>query len=150
MARRRQYVRDSKGRFARTPGGSSAKARHRTPSKARRSPAKARRSSPEAVKRRRRRAVVAGSAVVAGAVGIHQARPGSRTRTAARAAQLRRGVVTRHVARARRDHAHMEALRGWVFPDTGRRPFDAKAARREGRRITAKHHRPTRRRVRHR
>lgn len=110
-AAKRIYHRDARGRFA--PTGTTAD---------------------EQKKRKRRRAAVAGSAVAAGAVAASQVHPASRTRTAV----TRRRLVARHVTRAAADHAKLSSLRARVYPTsvmTGK-PFNAKAARREGRRLT--------------
>lgn len=111
---KRVYVRDARGRFA--PTGHNAT------------------TEDEKRKKRRRRAAVAGSTVVAGAVAGSQVHPASRTRTAVQ----RRRIVRRHVERARADHERMTSLRARAFPTTAvtGKPFNAKAARREGRKLT--------------
>jgi hypothetical protein len=109
----RVYHRDARGRFA--PTGAATEGSKR---------------------KRRRQAAVAGSAVVAGAVGVQQARnPASRARTAVG----RRRIVRRHITRAQADHERAVSRRNRVFPTEAlrSRPFDAKAARREGRKLTA-------------
>ncbi|MDP7704294.1 hypothetical protein [Mycobacterium sp. TY815] len=72
---------------------------------------------------------------VAGVVAASQARPASRTRTAAQ----RRRIVKGHVARAAADHERLTAIRARAFPTTALtgRKFDAQAARAEGRKLTA-------------
>lgn len=107
----RTYHRDARGRFAST-GASTA----------------------EDAKRKKRRRTAAGVTVAVGAVAATQARPASRIRTAA----TRRRIVKGHVARARADHAKLAGLRARAFPTsalTGR-PFNAKAAKAEGRKLT--------------
>lgn len=110
---RRNYARDSRGRFASTgtPGGSSEDKRKRT-----------------------HRRAAAGTVVAVGAVAASQARKGSRTRTGVQ----RRRIVNRHVARAAADHSRHVSRRNRVFPTEAMRParFDVKAARVEGRRLT--------------
>jgi hypothetical protein len=107
---KRTYRRDARGRFASTPGG-----------------------SPDAERRKRRR-TAAGVTVAIGAVAATQARPASRSRTTVQ----RRRIVKGHVARARSDHAKLSSLRARVYPTTAvtGRPFNAKAARAEGRKLT--------------
>lgn len=122
---KRTYRRDARGRFAST--GSVASDDEQTKRK----------------RRRRRRATVAGSAVAVSAVAGSQVRLTSHTRTAAQ----RRRIVARHVERARADHERLTSLRARVDPTTavtGRR-FDAKAARAEGRKLTAGHRRQVKR-----
>ena len=72
--------------------------------------------------------------VAVGAAAATQAHPASRTRTAA----TRRKIVGKHVARARADHAKLSSLRARAFPTTAvtGKPFNAKAARDEGRKVT--------------
>jgi hypothetical protein len=84
----------------------------------------------------RRNAALAGSPLAAG-VAASQARPASHTRTAAQ----RRRMVKRHVERARADHERLASIRARVFPTTAvtGKQFDASAARREARRLTAGH-----------
>lgn len=128
VKRGRVYHRDHRGRFAST-GTTTA---------------------PDATKRkRRRRAALAGSAVVAGAVGIGQARnPASRTRTA----MTRHRLVNRHVARAEANHERMALLRAKANPTkvtiASGLPFDSaarKAARAEARKLTAGYRRQAKR-----
>ena len=113
---RRVYVRDSKGRFARTPGGSSPD------------------SSDDDAKRKKRRRTAGGVTVAVGAIAATQARSTSVTRTA----MTRRRIVKAHVGRARADHARHVSRRNRVFPTEALSPrrFDAKAARAEGRTLT--------------
>lgn len=107
---KRTYHRDAHGRFAPAPGAA------------------------EAQKKRKRRRRAAGAVVVAGAVAGSQVHPTSRTRTGL----ARRRIVGRHVQRARADHAKLSSLRARAFPTTvmTARPFNAKAARAEGRKLT--------------
>lgn len=109
--RKRVYHRDANGRFAGTPGKSN-----------------------DDDKRRKRRRVAGGVTVAVGAVAATQAHPASRTRTAA----TRRKIVKGHVGRARADHAHLAGLRSRAFPTTALtgKPFNAHAARAEGRTLT--------------
>lgn len=109
--RKRVYQRDAHGRFAPASGGST-----------------------DADRRKKRRRTAAGLTVAVGAVAATQARPASLTRTAA----TRRRIVKGHVARARADHAKLSSLRARVNPTTAvtGRPFNAKAARAEGRTLT--------------
>jgi hypothetical protein len=119
---RRIYRRDARGRFAST--GSAT-------------------DDPKKKRRRRKRVAVAGSAVAVGAVAGTQVRPTSRTRTAVQ----RRRIVKGHVGRARADHERLTSLRARVFPTsvvTGAK-FDAKAAYREGRKLTAGHRKQVKR-----
>jgi len=77
-----------------------------------------------------------------GAVAGSQARPTSRTRTAAQ----RRRIVRRHVARAASDHEHLARVRARVFPEsvmTGA-TFDRDAATREGKRLTKRYRKQAR------
>jgi hypothetical protein len=85
-------------------------------------------------KRKKRRRTAAGVTVAVGAVAATQAHPASRTRTAA----TRRRIVKGHVARARADHVKLSTLRARAFPTTAvtGKPFNAKAARAEGRTLT--------------
>ena len=85
-------------------------------------------------KRRKRRRTVAGVTVAVGAVAATQTRPTSITRTAA----TRRKIVKGHVGRARADHANLAGMRARAFPATAMspKPFNAKAARAEGRTLT--------------
>jgi hypothetical protein len=108
---KRTYHRDARGRFAPAPGGPS-----------------------DDDKRRKRRRTAAGVTVAVGAVAATQAHPASRTRTAV----TRRRIVKGHVARARADHAKLSSLRAKAFPTTAvtGKPFNAKAARAEGRTLT--------------
>lgn len=112
---RRVYVRDAKGRFARTPGGSTS-------------------GDDDQPARRVRRRTKAGITVAVGAVAATQARPTSATRTAV----TRRRIVNAHVARARADHVKLSSLRAKVDPTSVMRPrrFDAQAAKAEGRNLT--------------
>jgi hypothetical protein len=110
---KRVYHRDARGRFASAAGG-----------------------SPESRKRKRRR-TAAGLTVAVGAVAASQAHPASRTRTGI----TRRKIVRRHVARASADHQRHISRRNRVFPTEAirARRFDAKAAKAEGRRLTARY-----------
>jgi hypothetical protein len=112
---RRNYARDSRGRFAATGASSGG-------------------SSEDDEKRRTRRRTAAGVTVAVGAVAASQARPASRTRTTVQ----RHRVVKTHVGRARADHANLTRIRARAFPTTAvtGKPFDAKAARAEARRLT--------------
>lgn len=107
---KRTYYRDARGRFAPAPGA-------------------------EAQKRLKRRRAAAGVTVAVGAVAATQAHPTSRTRTGL----ARRRIVRGHVERARADHAHLASIRARAFPTSvmTARPFNARAARAEGRRLTA-------------
>lgn len=107
---KRVYHRDARGRFAPAPGGPSDR------------------------KKKRRRAVMARSAVAVG-VAATQAHPASRTRTGI----TKRKIVRKHVTRASADHKGNTSRRNRVFPTRAIqvRRFDAKAARREGRTLTA-------------
>jgi hypothetical protein len=108
---RRAYHRDANRRFVPTPGGSS-----------------------DDDKRRKRRRTAAGVTVAVGAVAATQAHPASRTGTGV----TRRRIVKGHVARARTDHAKLSSLRARAFPTTAvtGKPFNARAARAEGRTLT--------------
>jgi hypothetical protein len=111
---KRTYHRDARGRFAPTGHDTTAEEEKR--------------------RKRRKRAAVAGSAVAVSAVAVSQTHPASRTRTAA----TRRKIVRGHVARAGADHAKLSSLRARAFPTTAvtGKPFNAKTARREGRKLT--------------
>lgn len=109
---RRLQPRDARGRFAST--GASAEN--------------------DDEKRKKRRRTAAGVTVAVGAVAATQAHPASRTR----AAVTRRKIVKGHVGRARADHAKLAGMRARAFPTTALtgKPFNAKAARAEGRTLT--------------
>jgi hypothetical protein len=70
----------------------------------------------------------------------HTARQGISTLTEARisVSPRRDRIVKGYVARARADHAKLSSLRARTFPTTAvtGKPFNAKAARREGRKLT--------------
>jgi hypothetical protein len=108
---RRLPPRDSRGRFTST-GASTA----------------------DDDKRKKRRRTAAGVTVAVGAVAATQVHPASRSRTTVQ----RRRIVKGHVARARADHAKVSSLRARAFPTTAvtGKPFNARAARAEGRKLT--------------
>lgn len=113
----RRYARDARGRFAST-GASARRAGDD--------------DDQDEPTRRRRRAAVAGVSATGAAVAASQVRKTSRTRTAIGRAT----IVRRHVGRARADHERNAARRARVLPGSKAAPFDAKAARREGRALT--------------
>jgi hypothetical protein len=107
---KRTYHRDARGRFAPAPNAA------------------------EAQKKRKRRRRAAGAVVVAGAVAGSQVHPTSRTRTGL----ARRRIVRGHIERARADHERLASIRARAFPTSvmTARPFNAKAARAEVRKLT--------------
>lgn len=127
----RRFVRDSRGRFASAPGGSTSSATGRaatTPEAARRA----------ALRRQRARRVATTTAkagvAVAAVVVASQVRPSSTTRTA----PARRRIERAYVARAAADHRKITTLRASAFPTTRLKApkFDPRAARTEARSLT--------------